>query len=342
MAHLPQVFGFILQDAFSPLALAGAIEALQAANHVLGQAAYRIAILPGGGADLAANSVATLFRPMAAEEADPLAGLFVVAGRLPAPGDPSLASTVKLLSRVAARHGTVGGIGAGAGWLAHAGLLRGHRCTLDSNQAQLLAEQFPECIVSSNLYELDRTRATCAGHTASLDMMIAWLGQRHGERIVHDLLVCFGLERLRPASQRQRAAAAARPSMPTKLGEAMSLMENNIGEPLSTEEIANLVGVSRRQLERLFKQHLDALPSRWYLEKRLHRARGMLKLGTQSILQVGLSCGFSSGAHFSNAYRAYFNRTPRDERSARAVEWRASPGDRASSLADGETPEDPS
>jgi transcriptional regulator GlxA family with amidase domain len=96
-------------------------------------------------------------------------------------------------------------------------------------------------------------------------------------------------------------------------------MEANLGEPLPTEEISQLVGVSRRQLERLFKQHLDALPSRYYLELRLNHARRLLQQTSQSILQIGLSCGFSSGPHFSSAYRNHFGMTPREQRSGRAA-----------------------
>ena len=99
--------------------------------------------------------------------------------------------------------------------------------------------------------------------------------------------------------------------------EALALMEANLSEPLPTEEVARLVGVSRRQLERLFKQHLDSLPSRHYLALRLDRAQRLLQQGTQSILQVGLSCGFASGPHFSNAYKAHHGHTPREERSRR-------------------------
>ena len=84
-----------------------------------------------------------------------------------------------------------------------------------------------------------------------------------------------------------------------------------------TEEIARLVGVSRRQLERLFKQYLNSLPSRYYLELRLVRARQLLQQTSQSILQIGLSCGFSSGPHFSSAYRNHFGITPREQRTQR-------------------------
>ncbi len=108
-----------------------------------------------------------------------------------------------------------------------------------------------------------------------------------------------------------------------KVTEAVALMEANLQEPLPTDEIARLVGVSRRQLERLFKQHLDDMPSRYYVELRLVRARRLLRHSGQSILQIALACGFASASHFSNAYRARFGHTPRDERSARAVEWRA-------------------
>ena len=77
----------------------------------------------------------------------------------------------------------------------------------------------------------------------------------------------------------------------------------------------------RRQLERLFRQHLDALPSRWYLGLRLQRARRLLRHTHQSVLQIGLACGFASGPHFSNAYRAHFGHTPRDERATWVQAW---------------------
>jgi transcriptional regulator GlxA family with amidase domain len=141
---------------------------------------------------------------------------------------------------------------------------------------------------------------------------------------VQALLAHFGLERLRGRDERQRVpvAGSATAGTSAKLTEALALMEANLGEPLPTEEVARLVGVSRRQLERLFKQHLDELPSRWYAELRLAKARRLLQQTSQSILQIALACGFASGSHFSNAYRTRFGRTPREERSPRAQAWR--------------------
>jgi transcriptional regulator GlxA family with amidase domain len=77
--------------------------------------------------------------------------------------------------------------------------------------------------------------------------------------------------------------------------------------------------VSRRQLERLFKQHLGTVPSKYYLELRLSRARQLLQQTSKSIVQIGLACGFSSGPHFSSTYRSHFGITPREERAQRGT-----------------------
>ena len=44
-------------------------------------------------------------------------------------------------------------------------------------------------------------------------------------------------------------------------------------------------------------------------------ARQMLQQTSTSIVQIGLSCGFSSGPHFSSAYRNFFGVTPREDRN---------------------------
>lgn len=338
-----QRVGFVLLPGFGLLSLAGAVDVLAAANGLLaapqrllpgaphaaaGAPSYQ-ALLLGERAMLVASSggVAVAVQPW--DGAGALDAVFVVAEQpwrdeLAAAQAPLLA----WLRQQAGAGRVLGGIGSGAMWLAAAGLLRGHRATVHWPHVATLAERHPELLVSQQLYEIDRERLSCAGHQASRDLAIAWLGQRHGERVARELAALLGLERVRDRDERQRLPLAARLAAQVgggsaKLAEAVSLMEANLAEPLPTEEIARLVGVSRRQLERLFKQHLDALPSRWYLSLRLERARRLLRQTSQSVLQIGLGCGFASGPHFSNAYRAHFGHTPRDERSPRAAAWRA-------------------
>lgn len=319
-----QRYGFLLIPGYSLLSLASATEALRVADELIEGLAIDVLLLSRDGRPVTAagGEVLSVGATLNLALLPALSGVFVVAERLPQSADAAQIAELAQLGRELDRQrGVLGGIGTGAAWLAESGLMNGYRCTVPALHTVELAGRCPQVIVSSRWYELDRLRLSSAG-ASSLDLMIHWLGLQHGERLTRQLLAHFGLERLRAADDHQVAPDSARLGGSAKLAEAVALMEANLSEPLSTEDIAQLVGVSRRQLERLFKQHLDTLPSRWYLEQRLERARRLLQRSSQSILQIGLSCGFTSGAHFSNAYRNCFGRTPRDERSARAAAWR--------------------
>jgi transcriptional regulator GlxA family with amidase domain len=333
--------GLLLLPGFGLGSLAGVVDTLQASQTLMDGAVWQgLPLSADGGAVRAAGG--TWVSAAAMTLAPPLALALVVADGLPDPADPALPAACHWLQAQAAAGVPLGGVGTGAAWLAEAGLLAGHRATVHWPHIASLAERHPAVILSQQCFEIDRGRLSCAGFEASRDLMIAWLAQHHGERLAQDLAAAFGLERLRGREERQRVPSAARGGVGSaKLAEAVALMEANLGEPLSAEDIAGLVGVSRRQLERLFKQHLDALPSRWYQALRLARARRLLRETPQSILQIGLACGFASGPHFSNAYRGHFGHTPRDERSQWAQAWRDGASAASASGATGAAHTDP-
>ncbi len=232
---------------------------------------------------------------------------------------PALPPPLVAALRQTARAGVVmGGFSAGVHILAQLGLLDGHRAAVHWRWLEEFSEQFPKVIATHHLYEWDRDRLTACGGLAILDLLLAMIGRdRDAEQagtIAEELIV----ERLREGSERQRIPLKNRlGSSHPKLTQAVMLMEANIEEPLTTDEIAQHVCVSRRQLERIFKQYLARVPSQYYLELRLNRARKMLTQTSKSIIQIGLSCGFSSGPHFSSAYRNFFGVTPRDDRNQR-------------------------
>ncbi|WP_036170689.1 GlxA family transcriptional regulator [Massilia sp. 9096] len=208
-----------------------------------------------------------------------------------------------------------GGVGAGVLWLAETGAFNGVRTALPWSlypEAEAIADQ---ALFSPHLYEIDRTRLTCCGGAASIDFALTLVGLLFDATVQAQVKEVLCVDRVRGPEERQRVALQARfGTLQPKLSEAVTLMEANIEEPLSTDDIAQLAGVSRRQLERLFKQYLGSLPSRYYLELRLQRARQLLRDTNHSIVQVGLMCGFSSGSHFSTAFGALFGNTPREER----------------------------
>lgn len=208
-----------------------------------------------------------------------------------------------------------GAVGAAVLWLARTGEMQGLRTALPRALDIDIGDIAEAAVLTSNLFELDGNRLTCCGGAASIDFALTLIDALFGAALQAEIMEILCIEQVRSAGDRQRMASQVRfASLQPKLSEALQLMEANIEEPLSTDDIANLVGISRRQLERQFKQYLGNMPSRYYLELRLNRARQLLLDSHHSIIQVGLTCGFSSGSHFATAYGTLFGITPREER----------------------------
>lgn len=245
---------------------------------------------------------------------DTLSVLLVFASGLPAALPPSDALVVTLSAALHPRR-VLGGVHAGAFWLAAAGLLGGCRASVHWSLHEAFAERYPQVALSANLFEFDQQRLTCGGGVAVLDLFLALTARQHGQALAGQVAEHLLLERLRPGDERQRVGLRTQLGVtPPKLARAVALMEAHMEDLLTTDQLADLVGVSRRQLERLFKQALDQAPSQYYLELRLNHARQLLRQTSGSILQIALSCGFSSGSHFSNAYRQHFGVSPRETR----------------------------
>ena len=130
----------------------------------------------------------------------------------------------------------------------------------------------------------------------------------------------FMHERIREGDDDQRLPLQARLRIShPKLIKAISEMEKNTEEALSRDEIADRVGLSRRQLERLFRRYLNTSPARYYLKLRLNRARTLLTQTTMPVTEVAFASGFTSASHFSKCYRDMFGRTPRAERRGAGI-----------------------
>ena len=220
-----------------------------------------------------------------------------------------------------AREGShIGAVCTGAYVLAHAGLLKGYRCTIHWENLDSFVEEFPELEVRAALFEIDRDRFTCAGGVAGLDMMLQEIAAKHGQDLADAVAEQFMHEQIREGHDGQRLPLQARLRIShPRLIRAISEMERHTEEALTRDEIADHAGLSRRQLERLFRRYLNTSPARYYLKLRLNRAKALLTQTTMSITEVAFASGFTSASHFSKCYRDMFGRTPRAERRGPAA-----------------------
>ncbi|MCB8888751.1 GlxA family transcriptional regulator [Vreelandella malpeensis] len=307
-----QRIGVLLLPGFSLLTQASCVEPLLIANQLSGCNLYQVLTLSLDAEPVRSAAQLACITDHALDDAPaPLDILLVIA---PSPLPYPLPA--RLLEWLRQRHGkTLGGLDGGGEVLARCGLLDGYRAALPWPRVSAVSQGYPTVVITQTLFEIDRNRMSCAGGTAALDMMLTLIARDAGAELAGRVSEHFACERIRLADEPQHVPLRSRLGhAPQSLVEAVTLMEANIEEPLSTLELAEHLGVSRRQLERLFKKYLQAVPSRYYLDLRLKEARKRLRESDQAIGEIALAVGFSSGAHFSTAYRNHFGLTPREER----------------------------
>lgn len=312
-----QRYGFVLVPNFSLIALSSAVDPLRLANGVLERRAYEFVTVGVNAEPVRSSDGIRVLPDRTLADAGDFDAVFVV-GPNPIPRR-GFGEVTAWLRRMARRGVAIGGIDTGSYFLARAGLLNGYRCTIHWEDRDVLMEQFPEMIVSTHLFEIDRDRYTCSGGVSPLDLMTVLLSRSPGSRAlaarVSDLLVAQ--QRSPDESQvvplRHRIAGAD-----PRLVDALEMMESNVEERLTPLEIANYLGVSRRQLERLFQAQAGTSPSHKYLEIRLERARLMVLRSQRSLDEIAAATGFASVGHFITRYRAMFGKTPASERQQRA------------------------
>ncbi len=305
----PQRFGFLTLPNYSMIACTSAIEALRMANRSLGDQRYHWWPMTLDGTAAVASNGLTL-GPAARPGEVPLDILFVCGGVdvRRETGKP-LATAL----RGYARDGVMlGALCTGSFALAEARLLAGRRCAIHWEDLAAVREEFPDIQFVEDLYAIDNDRITCTGGIAPLHMMLHLIGDAVGKRIAREIADQFIVERNREATEPQAAQRPAR--APEPVLEALRLIERTITTPLPLETVALHAGVSRRQLERLFRAHLGQSPAAYITGMRLDRARTMIRRTGLSVTEVGLACGFVSANHFSTAYRGRFGCSPRLDR----------------------------
>ena len=314
-AEAPKTIGFLLVPGFALMSYAAAVEPLRAANQLSGRNLYRWwHAAPGGKPVTASNGLAIIpdvetAPDVRSSDDESVDVVFVCAGGNPATfGDRA---TFAWLRRLARRGVTIGGISGGPYVLAKAGLLDGRRATLHWEHVPSFREAFPEVEVVPSLFELDGNRITCSGGIAALDMMVALIARDHGHELAAAVGDWFLHTHVREGMGPQRMDLRLRLGVTDEnLLRVLRAMEANLETPLKRSELADLVGISLRQLERLFLHHLDRGVHRHYRSLRLERARHLLRETSLPVLDVALTTGFASASQFSRAYRLTFGEPP--------------------------------
>jgi transcriptional regulator GlxA family with amidase domain len=312
-APAPITFAVLIFEHFPMMAFSSVIEPLRAANVLAGRECYRWITVGAQEGKVAASNGVAVEPNVSVENAPKVDRIVVCSG---GDADHIVADNAAGWIRKSLRSGAhVGAVADAAFFLARAGLLDGHACTLHWTSQAAFAEAFPEIDLRRDLFVIDRKRFTSAGGVGSLDMMLEIITKDFGTELAAGVAEWFVHSPLRSSVDRKLMPLRLRTGVQNELVlSAIAIMEDAVEARLGMAELATRLGVSADRLERAFSAELGISPNGYYRRLRLKRAADLLAHSTLAVRDVAMACGFASMSSFARAFREEHGHPPTSAR----------------------------
>lgn len=95
-----------------------------------------------------------------------------------------------------------------------------------------------------------------------------------------------------------------------KINKVKSFVKENSWRQIREEEVAKMVGLTKTSFSRFFMQCTGMRFCEYFTWERIERASRLLQTSDDTVMGVGLSCGFSSPCYFSRTFKQYKGISP--------------------------------
>jgi transcriptional regulator GlxA family with amidase domain len=307
-----------IHEGVQALDVAGPIDAFAEANRFLEpDAHYETILVAEDRSPLRTSSGMLLIADRSFTDAAHSFDVVLVAGGPDVP-ESSPTALIQWLASTYAQADIYGSICTGAFILGHAGLLDGRRVTTHWQNIQQLSNAFPEARVEPDaIYVRDGRLITSAGVTAGIDLALALIREHHGAGIALSVA-----KRLVVVAQRQGGQSQFSPYLSTPADPASPVaclqqyVMANISERHTLKSLANIVGMSTRNLTRHFVLETKITPYEFVLRARLDAARMVLESTDLPLKTVAFDCGFCTTDRMRLVFRERLGVTPAKYRAS--------------------------
>ncbi|MCW8328855.1 helix-turn-helix domain-containing protein [Photobacterium sp. SDRW27] len=219
-----------------------------------------------------------------------------------------------VLRKAAAKGVTLVSIDNACFLLAAVGLLQDHSVAVHWRHVQEFRIAFPRIdIRTEQLYCIDGKRISCAGGSAAVDLAVELVARHCGRtkalKGLADMLVDEArgqLHQLKSLDEDVRANMAAG----RHVGRAISLMRQLLSEPKTVDELASMLAISRRQLDRLFKDNLGHTAREYWAEMRLKHVHWRVVNSNHSLQYLADEVGIPDVSYLCKLFRKRFGVSP--------------------------------
>lgn len=308
--------GLLIFPGFPMACLTSMIEPLRAANEISETTTFSWTLVSEDGARVRSSADVWFEPDVALADVEDLDSLFLLSAPSSA-FDSEVTSNGKL--RKLERHGmTMGAVSGGVFPLARAGLLNGHSASVHWCYAAAFEAEFPEHETTDEVIAIDDRRMTASGAAAAFDLALHLIEQSLGAEVATEVACWFQHPLVRGEGVTQKVPTANSVStddmLPPMLRDAVALFNSHIEDPINVAQVATAVGISVRQLERMFKQSTGQTPHHYYRAVRMKVARQLVLYSKDSMRDIALAVGYSSTSTLNQNYEEVFGLLPSADR----------------------------
>lgn len=336
-ADQPEQFVFVLEHGFTMHAFSSAVEVLRLAQKFGGATApiYSVASI-GNNPVYASNGIAVM-TDRCIDDLPRRAILVIVSGAgVRTTANKDLVARMRMWDRQG--YG-IWAISSGVVRLAQAGLVDGATISAHWEDIPYIKENHHHATVSTSLFISSGKHPTCCGGGAAADLMLDYIRREISDDLVDDIASRLMIDGARDGRLSQSLPVQMRYVTGSKtVFAAIRMMEKNRHTALPILEIARRIGISLRQLERLFTTEFGRTPGGVYKELRLAQARQDVIAGRRPLNEIAWDYGFEP-PQFAKAYRQTFGLLPSDDRRRQhpsRAQYGARNDDKSTSRASGE------
>ncbi len=191
---------------------------------------------------------------------------------------------------------TVCSICNGAFALGHAGLLKDTECTTHWRRVKALQLQFPQAkVVADILFIKSNNVYTSAGISAGIDLALAILEDLKGPLFTHKVARGLVVYHRRSGKHNQQSIYLDyRNHINPQVHEVQDYLIDNLSKENDIESLASLVGMSPRNLSRVFKEKTGSTILEYLTLLRIEYANTMLNSPEYTIEYIASQCGFKT------------------------------------------------
>ncbi len=309
--------GFLIFPGFPMACLTSMIEPLRAANEIAGTEAFGWRLVSETGARIESSARVGFDPDVSLAALTGVDQLFVLSGPS-SRFENATGSDGKL--RSLSRHGTLmGAVSGGIFPLARTGLLEDVDVSVHWCYAAAFHAEFPDLTATEELIARTGRFVTASGAAAAFDLALHMIEEALGPGIATEVACWFQHPFVRGQGVTQRkptlGAESTDDMLPPIVADAVQIFATHIEDPVNVADVALAVGVSVRQLERMFRKTTDKSPLQYYRGLRMNAARQLVLYSNDTLTDIAIAVGYASSTPMIQNYKEVFGIHPEEDRS---------------------------